>query len=98
MVAQYMLEHDDTKPTGVILGHVTLVDCVSLADLPPEYAHLESSPWALRDFVWAWILKDPVAYRTPVPCRGQMGLFTPPPGLSELHRYISSRSKGDRQS
>lgn len=53
--------------TGAIVGRVQLVDCVEDAD----------SPWA-EPGAWHWILEDPESFETPMPCRGMLGLWTPP--------------------
>ena len=49
--------------TGAILGEVTIVDCVTKSD----------SEWFEGPYGFA--LADPVAYDTPIPCRGMLGFF-----------------------
>jgi hypothetical protein len=41
------------------------------------------SPWAIPDLVH-WKLADVVSLERPVPCRGQLGLWTPPTDLLAL--------------
>ncbi len=51
---------------GVILGEVTLVDCIRGS----------TSPWAAgRDNRWRWLLADPVPWDVPVPATGQRRLW-----------------------
>jgi len=45
---------------------VDLIDCVRKSD----------SPWARKD-AWHWLLARPLEFRTPIPCRGRLGLFMP---------------------
>jgi hypothetical protein len=71
-LSRFGVEPDNYGPgclaTGAIVGRVELVDCVQNAD----------SPWAQPD-CWHWILADPEPFETPVPCKGMLGLWTPPP-------------------
>ena len=48
---------------GAIIGEVTITGCLSFSD----------SPWFCGPY--GFTLEDPVAYDTPVPCRGQLGFF-----------------------
>jgi hypothetical protein len=57
-----------TLTHGAIIGVVRLVDVVRGA----------SSPWA-EPGSWHWIITDPVELPQPVPCRGAVGLWPPPP-------------------
>lgn len=54
----------DALPRGVILGTVTVLDCVR--------GH--TSPWAIDD-CWHWILTDPRPLDTPLPAAGKLGLW-----------------------
>ena len=49
---------------GAIVGEVTITGCVSSSD----------SPWFCGPY--GFTLENPVAYDTPVPCRGQLGFFS----------------------
>jgi hypothetical protein len=52
---------------GVILGEVTLVDCIRGS----------VSPWAAgRDNRWRWVLTDPRPWDVPVPAVGRLRLWT----------------------
>ena len=48
---------------GAIIGEVTITGCLSDSD----------SPWFCGPY--GFILENPVAYPTPIPCRGQLGFF-----------------------
>ena len=52
---------------GCIIGRVNLTSCVKSF----------SSPWA-EEGLWHWVLTDPVLFKHPIPCRGHLGLWTPP--------------------
>jgi hypothetical protein len=58
---------------GAILGVVDLYDVVDASDFPPDDA------WARGPYCWC--LDDPRRLTVTVPCRGQMGLWTPPQHL-----------------
>ena len=48
---------------GAIVGEVTITGCFSASD----------SPWFCGPY--GFTLEDPVAYKAPIPCRGQLGFF-----------------------
>lgn len=48
---------------GAIIGEVTITGCVFASE----------SPWFCGPY--GFTLENPVAYDTPVPCRGQLGFF-----------------------
>ena len=48
---------------GAIVGEVTITGCIAAGD----------SPWFCG--LYGFTLEDPVAYDTPIPCRGQLGFF-----------------------
>lgn len=56
---------------GCIVGKVDIVDCIHVQQ--PETV----SPWFFGDY--GFVLANPVAFKTPIPCKGALGLF----GLSE---------------
>lgn len=60
---------------GVILGTVEIVRTVSRLDSP-------TSPWYQGPY--GIVLRDPRPLTTPIPVRGQLGLFDLPPMLSDL--------------
>lgn len=68
-----LLPPPDSLVYGAILGSVTVVDCVSLEALPRE---LRDNPFVFGPF--CWILKNAVAFKTPIPFRGRQQLFDVP--------------------
>jgi hypothetical protein len=58
---------------GAYLGEVTLVDCLpfDVGTAPEDGPHR----WAFGPV--CWVLRDPVAYREPIPGRGYPGLYWP---------------------
>lgn len=59
----------DSFPTGVILGTVEIVDCVSSHE----------SPWFVGYF--GFVVRNPVAFKTPIPCRGALNFWEVPARL-----------------
>jgi hypothetical protein len=67
-------------PRGACLGVVTLTEIVT--------GH--PSRWALPGHLH-WVTTDPVAaFPKPLPCRGQLGLWTPPAAALILARALTS--------
>jgi ASCH domain len=61
-------QHDiDYIPTGAIIGAVEIVDIVENS----------SSPWAMKNN-YHWILKNPILFRDPIVCNGQLSLWNYP--------------------
>lgn len=50
---------------GAIIGEMDIVACVTESE----------SPWFVGKY--GFVLKNPVLYETPIPCRGALGFFTP---------------------
>jgi len=48
---------------GAIIGEVTITDCIEQSD----------NPWFCGPY--GFVLKNPLSYETPIPYRGQLGLF-----------------------
>ena len=61
----------DRTRRGAILGEVTIAGCVT------EH----TSEWF--EGPYGFVLADPVAYDTPIPCRGRLGFFRPE--ISTMH-------------
>ncbi len=60
---------------GCIVGKVDIVDCVASS----------KSRWFFGRY--GFVLANPVAFATPVPCKGMLGFFNVPPDvLAELQR------------
>jgi ASCH domain len=55
-------------PQGAIIGYVTVTGCVRDS----------ASPWAIPGN-WHWLLTDPVPLPEPIPARGRLSLWQPPP-------------------
>jgi hypothetical protein len=49
---------------GKIIGSVEIVDCVQNSN----------SKWAEQG-MWHWVLKNPIVFKDPIPCRGSLGLW-----------------------
>ena len=52
-------------PHGAIIGEVDIVGCVTES----------ASPWFMGKY--GFVLRNPVAYPEPIPCRGKLGFFEP---------------------
>jgi hypothetical protein len=63
-------------PRGVILGRVTLVDCVRVASVGRYLQTDREIRWAFGPF--CWIFQNPHKFRTPIRYRGAQGLFEVP--------------------
>lgn len=63
-------KNENTGP-GLIIGKVTLYNCVEGAE----------SPWAHRESKYHWIIKEPMILRHPYRVKGKRGLWNPPEGL-----------------
>lgn len=63
-------------PFGVLLGYVTLVDCVHINE---RSRIIDCYPWMVEDeFVsgpWCWVLADPWILKDPVPMTGKLSLW-----------------------
>lgn len=64
----------DKFPTGVILGTVEIVDCVTSSE----------SPWFCGEF--GFVIQNPVAFETPLPCRGALNFWEIPQNLMPTMR------------
>lgn len=77
----------DNLPSGAIVAVVELLDCerITRENAPPipELVFGDYDPGR-----WAWKLGEPRRLVEPVPCRGALGLWTPPP---EVRREIERR-------
>lgn len=60
-----ILSYSTRLPRGAIIGEVDVVECVTES----------KSPWFAGPY--GFILANPVAYETPIPCRGKLGFFDP---------------------
>lgn len=51
-------------PLGAIIGEIDIIDCVKDS----------KSPWA-EEGLYHFVLTNPIAYKEPIPYRGQLGFF-----------------------
>jgi hypothetical protein len=65
-----VLPADVPVPRGCIIGYVDLVDVMTGSQ----------SRWA-EPGQYHWLLANPVPLPEPLPCKGALGLWNPPPGL-----------------
>ena len=87
------LSRDDLAdyPTGAIVAVCRLTNCVLLnhARARPDpdglivgthvtWGELVAHPYT--EGPWCWVIEDVVRLARPIPCRGQVGLWTPPAG------------------
>lgn len=59
----------DELPTGVILGTVEIVDCVTSSE----------SPWFCGEY--GFVLRNAIAFAKPIPCRGALSFWNVPDSL-----------------
>ena len=64
-------------PLGAIAGKVTITDCVDAS----------SSPWFCGPY--GFLLSSPVAYKDPIPYRGQLGFFQVEENKVAIQRQVS---------
>lgn len=62
---------------GAIIGEVTILDSVPLAELEgtPLCTERERAFGDWSEGRWGWVLGDPVRYEKPIPAKGQLGLW-----------------------
>lgn len=72
---------DNNFKPGNIIGSVDLIDCVQD----------HSSKWAMPE-CWHWILENPVMFDTPIPCKGQLGLFKVPENFNKYNNIMKAKT------
>ena len=79
-----VMKSPERYPTGCIVGTVEIVDCVTSSE----------SPWFCGDF--GFVLRNPVVFENPIPCRGALLFWDVPesllPGMREEWRKASVRT------
>ncbi len=75
-----VLNCKDKFPTGVILGHTELIECIRITEaysayvkkyMPKEYAFGDYTPGR-----WAWVMGDnPIKFSDPIPAKGMQRLW-----------------------
>jgi hypothetical protein len=61
-------------PLGAIIGQVNLVDVITTEAVKK----ISMQEYELGDYSmgrYAWVLEDPVAFKTPIPAKGQLGIW-----------------------
>jgi tetratricopeptide (TPR) repeat protein len=88
----FLQEHSDLRidpswfPLGAIIGSVDLEDCQQMNE------SLESNIWAAGPYCYH--LRHAKWFRQPIPCKGQVGFFSPPPSaMSEIQRQLAEPSR-----
>ena len=67
----------EEPPLGAIVGEVTITDCVDSS----------SSQWFCGPY--GFLLSSPVAYKDPIPYRGQLGFFQVEEAKIAIRRQVS---------
>jgi hypothetical protein len=69
------LFYDKRMPYGTIIGSVEIVDCVinhpSIWAEKTEYKH----GIAQHKPIWNWVLKNPILFDKPIPCKGALSFW-----------------------
>lgn len=63
-------------PLGAVVGTVEIVDCLPVEEVIDTLTRRER---ALGDYSpgrWAWVLKNPVMFDTPIPAKGKQGWWS----------------------
>ena len=60
-------------PLGAVVGTVEIVDCVPVEDIIDSLSEQEKTLGDYSPGRWAWVLKNPIMFDTPVPARGKQG-------------------------
>lgn len=73
---------------GVILGSVELIDVEAAMECEPDEE--ERRFGFFHEGYFAWKLANPVKLDAPIPCRGDLGFWTPPTSVLEKLRPVTS--------
>lgn len=74
-----------TSPRGAIVGICNLVDCLPIGEILPKIGvdfWNEQHVWAGGPY--CWILRDPIAFATPIPLKGALALFEVPDYIEKI--------------
>lgn len=70
-----MLPYPATKaPLGAIMGKVRVLECGRASTAPVGYMEKQLGDWDPEMYAWECI--DAIALKTPVPCKGQLGIWS----------------------
>lgn len=68
--------HKSDFNLGCIIGQVDLVDCIRMSRM--DISKLSAQELAFGFYSperYAWIMKTPIRYKTPVPAKGSLGIW-----------------------
>ena len=63
----------ETLYYGAVVGIVEIVDCIPVEDVVGGLTEREKELGDYSPGRWAWVLKNPVMFDTPIPARGRQG-------------------------
>lgn len=85
VLKQHGIERSYQLPHGYVIGEVTLVECLKMADMTVNVPANSIDPrsvsqqeWMFGDWSigrWAWLFEDPIIYKTPVKQKGQLNVW-----------------------
>lgn len=65
------------EPQGALIGTVEVVECLSAAFyVGADISAPPVTPWWTGPY--GYVLAHPIKFEKPIPCRGQLGFWTPP--------------------
>lgn len=70
------VKFETNLPLGAVVGTVEIVDCLPVEEVVAKLTERER---ALGDYSpgrWAWVLKNPVMFDTPIPASGKQGWWS----------------------
>ena len=76
---------------GAVLGTVEIVDCLPVEEVIPTLTERERVLGDYSPGRWAWVLKNPVMFDTPILVKGKQGWWEWDEGLPEWKRFLKSR-------
>lgn len=71
LVASLGYKRQTPFPRGHLIGMATIIACEPMRQPEP--------PWGFGPFMWR--LEDRVAFETPIPCKGSLGIWEIPEGV-----------------
>jgi hypothetical protein len=75
----------DDLPFGGIIGSVNLVNCVQMTvDVIAEQSDVERAAGNWQPNRFAWVAESGEAFKTIVPCKGSLSIWTVPPEVQRL--------------
>ena len=60
-------------PHGAVIGTVEIVDCIPVEEIAATLTERERLLGDYSPGRWAWVLKNPVMFETPIPAKGKQG-------------------------